>query len=69
MNQESITPAGDDKNEKEQLRLTYFECSAKTGSNVQALFDSVSQQLCLKYQKDPSISARGSLQRLSFDFE
>ena len=56
--------------EDEEIDLKFMEVSAKTGLNIQQLFDEVSRKLLIKYNKAAGISKDGYLpkQNLSYDY-
>ena len=60
----------DDLDEDEDIDIKYMEVSAKSGLNVQKLFEEISHKLLMRYNKAIGLSKDGYLpkQALSFDY-
>ena len=60
----------EDLEDDEDIDLKFMEVSAKSGVNIQQLFEEISQKLLMRYNKAIGISKDGYLpkQALSFDY-
>ena len=68
--QEWVESYKEDLDEDEDIDLKFMEVSAKSGLNIQILFEEISKKLLMKYNKSIGISKDGYLpkQALSYDF-
>ena len=59
--QEWVNNYKEELEDDEEIDIKFMEVSAKNGTNIQALFEDVSQNLLLKYNKAIGISKDGYL--------
>ena len=68
--QEWVESYVEELDDDEEIDIQFMEVSAKSGINIQILFEDISKKLLLKYNKASGISKDGYLpkQALSFDY-